>query len=55
MMPSPLNFRPTPVVAHGAGLREDDEGRKRRAEGDAVAVASAVVAGTARAEKRVKT
>lgn len=34
MMPSPLNFQPTPIVSSGAGFREDGDERKRRAEAE---------------------
>ncbi|PNS20440.1 Transcription factor RLM1 [Sphaceloma murrayae] len=34
MMPSPLNFQPTPIAAQGPGFKDDPDDRKRRADAD---------------------
>ncbi|PSK60615.1 Transcription factor RLM1 [Elsinoe australis] len=34
MMPSPLNFQPTPIATSGASFRDDPDDRKRKADAD---------------------
>ncbi|KAF2154827.1 hypothetical protein K461DRAFT_319340 [Myriangium duriaei CBS 260.36] len=44
MMPSPLNFQPTPIAGNGASFKDEGDERKRRADGELLG-----------SEKRVRT
>lgn len=44
MMPSPLNFQPTPIGSNGMSFKDDPDERKRKADAEA-----------AGGEKRVRT